>query len=59
MQSYERSIQDELKDIRQDIRDLRQEVTKYKGFIGGVMWTVAALVAAFQFVVKWLTNTGA
>lgn len=58
MKELENLIRIELKDIRRDIRELKQEVTKYKGFVGGVMWTGAALLAAFQFFYKWLSNGG-
>ncbi|MFT7434136.1 MAG: hypothetical protein ACI9TY_001784 [Alphaproteobacteria bacterium] len=53
MQELEHLIKIELKDIRNDIRELEQEITKYKGFVGGVLWTGAALFAAFQFIYKW------
>lgn len=57
MENLEKSLRTELKDIRTDIRDLRQEITKYKGFVGGILWTVAALFAAFQFIAKWWTHS--
>jgi hypothetical protein len=54
MENLAQLLKDELKEVRKDIRELRQEVTKYKGFVGGVLWTAAALFAAFQFIVRWL-----
>mgnify|MGYP003639574993 CR=1 FL=1 len=56
MQDLDKIIKLELKDIRNDIRDLKQEITKYKGFVGGVLWTGAALLAAFQLVYKWISG---
>jgi len=48
------SLRDELKDIRLDIRELRREIHRYKGFLGGVMWTFAAIAACVQFIFLWL-----
>lgn len=54
MENLAQILKDELKEVRKDIRELRAEVTRYKGFVGGVLWTGAALFAFFQFMVKWL-----
>lgn len=43
-------IHQDLKEIRLELRQLRQEITKYKGFVGGVMWAFAALSATLTFV---------
>lgn len=44
----------EIQDIRSEIRELKEEVTRYKGFLGGVMWTCAALSACVHLVLQWL-----
>lgn len=44
----------EIQDIRAEIRELKQEITRYKGFLGGVMWTFAALSACVHIVLQWL-----
>ena len=56
MKTLEDIIKEELKDIRNDIKELKQEITKYKGFVGGVLWTGAALIAVFQFAYKWING---
>jgi hypothetical protein len=48
------TIQDELKDIRIDIRELRREIHRYKGFLGGVMWSFVAMAACVQFIFLWI-----
>lgn len=44
----------ELRLIRQDIRQLRAEVTRYKGFTGGMIWSVGILSACLGMIVAWL-----
>lgn len=56
MENLGQILKDELKEVRKDIRELRQEVTKYKGFVGGVLWTAVALFACFQFAIKWIVG---
>lgn len=52
MENLAQLLKDELKEVRKDIKDLRQEVTKYKGFVGGVLWSMAAVFAVFQFIIN-------
>jgi len=47
-------IINEIHDIRAEIKELREEITRYKGFLGGVMWSFAALSAAVHFVLQWI-----
>ena len=54
MENIAQLLKDELKEVRNDIKELRREVTQYKGFVGGVLWTGAALFTVFQIIVKWL-----
>ena len=56
MPTFEVSISDELKVIKQDIHEIRQELTKYKGFIGGLIWTLAALLTAVNLFIEWVKN---
>lgn len=44
------NLHDELKEIRKEIKDLKLEVTQYKSFIGGILWTFMALAAAVSFI---------
>jgi hypothetical protein len=48
------NLHDELKEIRRDIKDLRLELTQYKSFVGGILWTFMALSAAITFFYEWL-----
>lgn len=54
MEHFEQIMREELRDIRTDIKELRHEITKYKGFIGGVIWTFAAVSTAAHFLINWL-----
>lgn len=48
------NIHEELKEIRREIKDLKLEVTQYKSFVGGILWTFMALSAALTFLYEWL-----
>lgn len=50
------NIHDELKEIRREIKDLKLEVTQYKSFVGGILWTFMALSAAVTFLFDWLKD---
>lgn len=54
--SYAKLIK-EIQDIRGEIHELKEEMTRYKGFLGGVMWTCAALSACVHLVLQWLRGT--
>jgi len=48
------NLHEELKEIRRDIKDLKLEVTQYKSFVGGILWTFMALSAALTFLYDWV-----
>lgn len=48
------NLHEELKEIRRDIKDLKLEVTQYKSFVGGILWTFMALSAALTFLYEWV-----
>lgn len=48
----------ELKEIRQDIADLRRDVTYYKSFVRGILWTFSAVAAVASFVFGVVLNGG-
>lgn len=43
-------VYQELQLIRQDIKVLREEVTRYKGFVHGVLWCLGAIAGVLGFV---------
>lgn len=45
------SIRHELGEIRREIKELKRELTRYRGFIGGVVWVVGALSAAIGLLI--------
>ena len=48
------NLHEELKEIRLEIKDLKLELTQYKSFVGGILWTFMALSAAVTFFYEWL-----
>lgn len=54
MSSFEETLRNELKEMREDIREIHHEVTKYKGFVGGIVWSVTAVLAALQVFYNWM-----
>ena len=48
------NIHDELTEIRKEIKELKLEITKYKSFVGGILWTFMALSAALTFLYDWI-----
>lgn len=48
------NIHEELKEIRREIKNLKLEVTQYKSFVGGILWTFMALSAAISFLYNWI-----
>lgn len=49
-------IINEIHDIRGEIRELKLELSRYKGFLGGVMWAIAALSTGVHFILEWLRS---
>jgi len=47
------NIHEELKEIRKEIKEIKLEVTKYKSFVGGILWTFMALSASLTFLFGW------
>ena len=47
------NINDKLDEIIDSIKSMKEEQTRYKGFIGGVVFTVGAL---FSFFAWWTGN---
>ncbi len=58
MDSHQQMLHQEIKEIRKDMRSLREEITKYKGFVGGVFWCFAAFITAanfaFTYIKQWV-----
>ncbi len=48
------SLYVELKEIRSEIKELKQEFSRYKGFLGGVLWAASATGAAVVFLINWI-----
>jgi hypothetical protein len=48
----------EIKEIRREVHDLRVELTRYKGFVGGVLWCVSGTAALLGFVWGMLSSGG-
>lgn len=40
------------------VSELRGEITRYKGFLGGIAFVFSCLIAAFMAAKGWLFNTG-
>lgn len=49
-------LHQEIKEIRKEVRSLHEEMTKYKGFVGGVLWSIAAIVTAANFLFSYIKN---
>lgn len=48
----------EIREVRQQVRVIQEELTRYRGFAGGVMWGVSAMAAALGFVWGTLMKHG-
>lgn len=48
------NIHEELTEIRKEIKEIKLEVTHYKSFIGGILWTFMALSASLTFLYDWI-----
>jgi hypothetical protein len=44
----------ELKEIRRELKDLKLEITHYKSFVGGILWTFMALSTSVMFLYQWV-----
>lgn len=51
-----RELRGEVKEVRQSMTLLKQEVTKYKGFIGGVLFAASAVSTFVGFLMGHLTG---
>ena len=56
--SFERTILDELHEIRNEIKLLRGEINQYKGFAGGIVWAMSACIAVLTSVYWFFKNGG-
>lgn len=52
-ESFEK-LNAELKAMRKDVAEMRNEFSKYKGFIGGVVFVVSAIGAALGLLIAWM-----
>lgn len=43
-------LYEELRQIRHEIHELREEITRYKGFVHGVLWCLGALTAVLGYL---------
>jgi hypothetical protein len=48
----------EIRELRSEVHNLRVELTRYKGFAGGVMWCVSGTTALLGFVWGMLIEMG-
>lgn len=44
----------ELRNIRLEILTMRKELSRYKGFVGGILWSVSACVTAAGLLSGWI-----
>lgn len=49
-----RAMKDNQEDILKCMQDIRDEMTKYKGFIGGVAFVVSCLGIALTVFKEWI-----
>lgn len=47
-------IHKELLTIKHDVASLKDEMTRYKSFVGGVVWAVGAISAAVGVFMGWI-----
>lgn len=56
------SVADEMKADRKEfheaVRELRDEITRYKGFVGGIAFVLSGIVTALALFKGWIFNTG-
>ena len=45
-----------LENVHGSLEKLEKEITHYKGMVGGVIFIVTALAAAFQLLKEWMFN---
>ena len=55
------AVADEMKQDRKEFHDavsaLRDEITRYKGFVGGIAFVLSGVVTALALFKGWLFNT--
>lgn len=56
MDDMQKLIIDELKEVRKELKEMRSEITKYKGFMGGVMAVFGVLVTGVNLVGAWFKH---
>ena len=44
----------EIASIRREVSQIHHELQRYKGFVGGILWAIAAASAALQVALKWI-----
>lgn len=42
-------VKEQLKEQGEKLEEIQQELARYKGFVGGILWVLAALFAAVKF----------
>lgn len=47
-----RNIKENQQELKDEIKSMRQELTRYKGFVGGIIWVGGALVAAILVLIQ-------
>ena len=52
------SVLEEIRLVRADVKELRGELQRYKGFVGGVAWSLSALTALVGFLWGTLSSHG-
>lgn len=51
-----RAMKDHQEDILRCMQNIRDEMTKYKGFIGGIAFVVSCLGIALTFFKDWVVH---
>lgn len=46
-------LKEDVKELREDVHELITQLTKYKGFVGGVIFTFSCLVTAIGAFFTW------
>lgn len=52
-----RAMKEHQEDILRCMQNIRDEMTKYKGFIGGIAFVVSCLGVALTVFKEWIINT--
>ena len=46
-------VHDDMATLRDEVRELIKQLTKYKGFIGGIFFTLSCIVTALGLWFSW------